>query len=145
MPRLLDLFSGFFKQLTKPAAAPVSNVANFLRELARIAPPAGEGSYAFLDDAGQTRGWVQFIIESDRAVKIHRLWTLRPNDGNGSVMLKKLCELADRHGVEIGLKVLPFGRKPHPRSREQLQEWYERYGFVGTRKKMIRIPQLTKF
>jgi hypothetical protein len=144
MSRLPGWFSGFFKGLTKPAPTPVSNVANFLHALARIAPPAGEGSYAFLDEAGQTRGWVQFIIESDRAVKIHRLWTLRPNDGNGSIMLKKICELADQNGVEIFLKVLPFGRKPYPRSRDQLRQWYERHGFVGTRKKMIRVPQAAK-
>jgi hypothetical protein len=144
MPGLFGWFSGFLKGLTKPAQTPVSNVANFLHDLASLAPPAGEGAYGFPDGHGHTRGWVQFIIESDRQVKIHRLWTLRPNDGNGTVMLKKLCELADRNGVEIVLKVLPFGRKPHPRSREQLQEWYERYGFVGTRKKMVRIPQPAK-
>jgi hypothetical protein len=144
MHGFLGRVSSFFKGFTKPAQAPVSNVANFLRELASIAPPAGEGAYGFPDGKGHTRGWVQFIIESDRQVKIHRLWTLRPNDGNGSVMLKKLCELADRNGVEIVLKVLPFGRKPHPRSREELQQWYERYGFIGTRKKMIRVPQSVK-
>jgi hypothetical protein len=144
MPRLFGWLSSFLKPLTKPAQAPVSNVANFLRELTKIAPPAGGGAYAFLDETGHSRGWVQFIIESDRAVKIHRLWTLQPNGGNGSIMLKTLCELADRHGVEIILKVLPFGRKPHPRSSEELQQWYERYGFVGTRKRMIRVPQTAK-
>jgi hypothetical protein len=144
MPRSFDRLLSFLKLFTKPVQTPVSNVANFLHELATIAPPAGQGSYAFLDEAGQSRGFAQFIIESDRAVTIHRLWTLRPNDGNGSAMLRKLCELADRHGVQIFLKALPFGRKPYPRSRDQLQQWYERHGFVGTRKKMIRVPQPAK-
>jgi hypothetical protein len=49
--------------------------------------------------------------------------------------------LADEHGVELVLKTLPFGRKPYPLLPEHLKSWYERYGFTGTSKKMIRLPQ----
>ncbi len=126
--------------LTAPAPALEGPVGNFLRELSMTAPPAGGGAHGFLDEDGHHRGFVQFFIESNRKVTIHRLWTLKPRAGNGSFMLGKLCELADRHGVEIGLKVLPFGRKPYPISRSHLADWYRRYGFVGTRRKMTRLP-----
>jgi hypothetical protein len=49
--------------------------------------------------------------------------------------------LADYYGVELTLKTLPFGRKPHPMSREQLIGWYERYGFISSGRKMKRKPQ----
>src|ERR1700722_5160183 len=101
----------------------------FLNDLKTIAPAADGGAYAFVDADGHCRGWVQFIIRSDRVVEIHRLWTLPPGKGNGSMMLRAVCELADRHGIEIVLRSLPFGRKPYPLSREQLQVWYKRYGF----------------
>ena len=56
------------------------------------------------------------------------------------MMLRVLCDLADRHGVEITLKVLPFGPKPYPLSRAQLAEWYHRHGFEGKRWNLTRRP-----
>ena len=115
----------------------------FLNDLKTIAPAAGEGSYAFVAADGTCRGWVQFIIRSDRCVEIHRLWTLQPGKGNGSIMLRAVCELADRHDIELVLKTLPFGRKPYPLSREQLLVWYKRHGFEAWGRKMIRRPRAT--
>lgn len=112
----------------------------FLTDLIATAPAAGGGCYAFLDEAQKVRGWVQLIIRGAKKVEIHRLWTLQPGRGNGSFMLKAVCDIADRHGVEIVLKALPFGRKPYPMKGEQLASWYEKYGFVGTRRRMVRKP-----
>jgi hypothetical protein len=117
----------------------VANVANFLAALRTIARPAGQGSYAFAD-VDRCMGFVQFIIDSDRRVTIHRIWTLQPGKGDGAVILRNLCALADQHGVELALKVIPIGRKPYPMSRENLKIWYERFGFQGPRWKLVRTP-----
>ncbi len=114
----------------------------FLNDLNAIAPAAGGGSYAFVAPDHSCRGWVQFIVRSDRTVEIHRLWTLHPGKGNGSMMLRTVCELADRHGIEMVLRTLPFGRKPYPLSRQQLLLWYKRHGFEEWGRKMIRRPRL---
>jgi len=116
------------------------NVHDFLMALATIAPPAGRGDYAFRKPEGGAHGYVQFIHHSTRELIIHRLWTLQPGQGSGSHILRILCELVDEHGVELRLKTLPFGRKPHPMSRDQLVKWYQRHGFEGTHKKMTRKP-----
>jgi hypothetical protein len=130
---------GLFRH--KPAEPPSTNVADFLAALSAIAPPAGRGDYVFPKCDGGSHGLVQFLAYSPRQVIIHRLWTASAGQGSGSMMLRTLCELADRHHVELALKPLPFGRKPYPMSREQLMQWYAKYGFEGTRKKMARKPR----
>jgi len=114
----------------------------FLTDLTTVAPAVGCGSYAFVAPDGSCRGWVQFIIHSDRSLVIHRLWTLQPGKGNGSIMLRAVCDLADRHGIEMVLRTLPFGRKPYPMSRDQLQHWYKRHGFEVSGRKMVRRPRV---
>jgi len=118
-----------------------NNVHDFLGELKTIAQPAGRGDYTFPKVEGGLHGSVQFIFDSPRTVTIHRFWTLQPGQGSGSQMLRTLCELADRHGVELRLKAIPIGRKPYPMTRDQLFAWYQRHGFEGTRRKMIRMPR----
>jgi hypothetical protein len=120
------------------------NVATYLAALRAIAPVADRGSYAFKGSNGGCVGFVQFIVRSSRAVEIHRLWTREPGRGNGTAMLRSLCELADEHRVEIRLKVLPIGRKPYPMSREQLRDWYRKYGFEGDGWKLVRKPATGK-
>jgi hypothetical protein len=129
------------KYFYRPQRPHVRNVGDFLSELITIAPPAGWGCYAFKKTAGGCHGFVQFIIHSDRTVEIHRLWTLEPNQGNGKVMLGLLCDLADKHGVEIKLTALPFGRKPYARSRAELKAWYQSAGFQGEGWKLSRPPK----
>jgi hypothetical protein len=115
------------------------NVVAFLNELVVVAPPAGGGHYRFKNPDGQTHGFVQ-LISTERIVQIHRIWAIVPGKGSGPIMLRALCELADRHGVELKLKVLPIGRKPFPMSREQLKAWYQRFNFAGSGWTMIRKP-----
>jgi hypothetical protein len=117
-------------------------VVNFLAYLAQAAPPIGQATHAFPKPDGGSHGYVQFIIDSDRELTIHRFWSCHPGQGSGSVMLRILCSLADQHGIQMNLKVIPFGKKPYPLSRDQLVEWYRRYGFEGTRKKMTRMPDM---
>jgi hypothetical protein len=129
------------RRMRRTPAMPERNVADFLEELKTIAPPAGRGDYTFPNPTGGARGSVQLIIDSGRSVTIHRLWTLQPGQGSGSEMLRTLCELADRHHVELGLKAIPIGRQPHPMTRQELVAWYQRYGFEGDRRKMRRKPR----
>jgi hypothetical protein len=135
----MGLYEFFFKP--KPTEPPASNVADFLVALSQIAPSPGRGDYVFRKPQGGTHGLVQFQAHSHRQIVIHRIFASHPGEGGGSLMLRTLCELADRHQVELILKALPFGQKPYPRSREQLVAWYERYGFEGTHKKMSRKPR----
>jgi hypothetical protein len=136
-PRLMNLF-GFLKRPAPPP--PLTNVRDFFASLGEVAVPAGRGDYQFKKPDGHLRGLVQFIIASDRKLTIHRIWTPYPREGHGGFMLGTLCGLADRHSVEMELKVLPIGRKPYPLSTQQLFEWYKQFGFVGSTKKMSRIP-----
>ncbi len=131
----------FFRTREKPTAPQVVKVDDFLAALNLSAPRAGGGHYSFMRPDGTCRGFVQFIIASAQRVKIHRIWSLEPGSGSGSFMLGRVCELADEHEVELELKVLPIGRKPYPLSCEQLMAWYARHGFVGTRRKMCRMPR----
>lgn len=116
-------------------------MGSFVEHLGAVAPPAGEGAFAFVDGQGACRGWVQLVWSGERRCTLHRLWTLAPGAGNGTIMLETLCRLADRHGVEIALRPLPFGRKPFRLGRDQLMTWYARHGFEGNRRKMIRRPK----
>ena len=132
------------KARIKPTPAPVpcpNNVDYFFAELKTIAQEAGRGDYRFRSDDGGYRGSAQFVIDSPRRIEIHRLWTLQPGQGNGSIILRILCDLADRHHIELMLRVLPIGRIPGPMTPDQLFAWYQRYGFVGTRQKLIRVPR----
>src|ERR1700733_2854426 len=104
--RFMGIFS-FFQKRPASSAENQRAVQDFLAELRTIAPPADRGSYAFKKPDGRSRGFVQFIIDSPSSLTIHRLWTLEPGVGDGSAMLAALCELADRHGVELRLKGVP--------------------------------------
>jgi hypothetical protein len=130
----------FFRFQSKPAKGRAPNVANFLADFTCIAKRVNDGCFAVANPSGGSHGFVQFIPSSDESIQIHRLWTLEPGKGNGSAIVRVLCELADRHGVELKLKVIPIGRKPHPLNREQLKVWYQRHGFEGARWLLQRKP-----
>jgi hypothetical protein len=114
------------------------NADAFFAELATITKLTGSITHAFVDDQQHPVGYVQ-LHRAGGEITIHRIWTVYPKRGFGSRMLRKVCELADRHKVFIRLKIAPLGPKPYPMSAEQLREWYHRHGFVGERK-LIRVP-----
>ena len=110
----------------------------FFADLAMITHRAASVTHSFCDENNQPIGNIQ-LHRSGGEVMIHRIWTLQPGQGQGSKILSKVCELADRHGVVIRLKVAPLGAKPYPMSAGQLEDWYRRHGFVGE-KKLVRFP-----
>jgi GNAT superfamily N-acetyltransferase len=119
------------------------NLDEFLSELSTLAPPAGRGHYAFRGGDGLHLGFVQIIHGRGRRIRIHRIWAHSPRQGHGSAIMHTLGGLADRHGVELELKVIPIGRKPYPMTRDQLHAWYLRHGFEGPHRKMVRKPRAT--
>jgi len=50
--------------------------------------------------------------------------------GHGSKLLKKLCELADKHNVL--LYTFPVVDDNSTMSFEKLREWYSKFGFIAT-------------
>ncbi|MGD0768540.1 MAG: hypothetical protein ABSB42_10150 [Tepidisphaeraceae bacterium] len=140
--------TGILSRFLKPSAERNDvcggNVVALLDELIIAAPPAGRGHFEFKGTNCQHLGFVQLIC-FERFVQIHRIWATQPGMGGGSIMLRTLCELADRHGVEMKLKVIPIGRKPFPMSRQQLKAWYQRCGFTGPRWHLIRKPSSREF
>lgn len=139
--------SGILSRFLKPPAARNvvhgASVVAFLQDLIAVAPSAGGGHYGFKKADGLPRGFVQLIC-SERIVQIHRIWASEPGTGAGSIMMRTLCHLADRHRVEMKLKVIPIGRKPHPMSRDQLKSWYQRFDFTGARWILTRKPAITE-
>ncbi len=125
----------------KVAKTEEDGLGRFSDELRAIAPPSGRGDYVFHDASGETLGFAQITATYRDAVTLHRVWVDRPGSSHGTAILRILCELADRHGIGIIIKPLPFGQKPYPLSREQLMVWYGRHGFEGTRRRMVRMPQ----
>lgn len=130
---------GFLKSRSNSNDIRVGDVAAFVGDLGLVAPADVHGHYRFKKENGHTRGFVQLIC-TERLVQIHRLWAIEPGNGCGSVMMRLLCEIADRHGVEMKLKVIPIGRKPYPLSRGQLKGWYQRFGFEGAGWVLFRKP-----
>ena len=125
------------KWVVKPHCVPP-----FLNELSRLATPVGGvADFAFPDSNGGLHGYVQLLPESPYSIRIHRLWTIERGRGSGSIILATVCDLADRHGVELLLKVAPLGRKPYPMSADQLTAWYKRHGFDGRRRRLRRSPR----
>jgi hypothetical protein len=138
-PKKPGILSRLLKIPTERSDVTGKNVAAFLHDLIAFAPAAGRGHFAFKDSDGRTLGFVQLIC-TERLVQIHRIWAAHPGTGAGSIMMRTLCDLADCHGVEMKLKVIPIGRKPYPMSRKQLKAWYQRFNFAGPRWILSRQP-----
>lgn len=115
-------------------------VHHFLEDLISVAPQAGAGTYAFHNAEGDRIGFVQIVNASHNEATIHRIWSLESRRGHGSAMLRWVCEIADRHGIVLKLRALPFGKEPYSMSRAQLLDWYERHGFEEKRQKLVRMP-----
>jgi GNAT superfamily N-acetyltransferase len=110
----------------------------FLADVALISHQVNKITHTFCDENQNVTGHIQ-LDRRGGEVTIHRIWVAKPGQGSGSTILKKVCELADRHGVTLKLSVNPLGVAPYPMSSRQLHSWYHRHGFVGNRK-MTRLP-----
>jgi hypothetical protein len=111
----------------------------FFADLEKSAWRTDPITYAFLDIEERAIAHIQ-LRRAGGEVEIHRIWSTVPRQGHGSAVLKKVCELADIHGVILKLTVNPLGVAPYPLSSSQLRDWYARHGFEGGRK-MTRSPR----
>jgi hypothetical protein len=66
---------------------------------------------------------------SDSKVQINMIRALLKREGHGTVALRWLCDLADKHGVTLVGWICPRGRQPRM-SKPQLRRWYTAHGFV---------------
>jgi hypothetical protein len=121
---------------------PCGDINLFLAGLSKVADRVENLHYRF-GEAQDPDGFVQLWRGTDHWIQIHRLWTRKPNRGDGSRILQTLCTLADEHDIGIRLKVIPIGRKPYPLPRVALKHWYERFGFTGAGWKLQRLPATT--
>jgi ribosomal protein S18 acetylase RimI-like enzyme len=73
------------------------------------------------------------IPDQDKTVYICDLGAFQARRGIGSLILKALCDPADRCNVTLTVSaiVIPNGRDPEM-TTEQLIRWYKRFGFTGS-------------
>jgi hypothetical protein len=63
------------------------------------------------------------------AIRVVYLFIYKQNIGTGSLILSKLCELADKYNVILELDAIPQKQTKNSISREKLISWYQRFGF----------------
>ena len=88
----------------------------------------------FQDSQGESIGMVALAALPDKnaGVYIYHLSAFITQQGNGSKILKELCEKADELGVDLNVSAIfsPNGKDPKM-AADQLIKWYERFGFSG--------------
>lgn len=79
------------------------------------------------------------------AVQIVYFYIYEQKNGIGSFILKKLCDLADKHGVILQLNPIP--QKPTKEkltkksiSKKKLISWYQRFGFNVVAEEIYGFP-----
>src|SRR5215831_4365199 len=80
------------------------DVDRFMADLLMLTREVEPMIFAFLNDVGALRGYVQIYRPGRGRVLIQRLWAVVPHQRHGSFMLRTLCHLADRHSVRLRLK-----------------------------------------
>lgn len=87
------------------------------------------------------------VSKFDGAISLGSVMSfIEKNAGEASKALKWLCELADKHGVEIDLYVKPIkgagAKAGKDLNKAQLKAWYTKNGFVSKRgDDMTRMPK----
>lgn len=72
-------------------------------------------------------------------VFIEHLEVCETGQGAGSVLLQRLCDLADTLHVRLSLNAQPQG--PNAMPRRKLIQWYRSFGFRGPGDALVRKPQ----
>lgn len=91
--------------------------------------------FVFEDSDGRAIGCVGCAwnkgADSD-LVQIYHVNAFRPGRGDGTKILRGLCEQADRYGVRLTL--MPQARwvgDEYPLEDDELRKWYRQFGFKG--------------
>jgi len=88
-----------------------------------------EGSQAYLAACGETIRLGMIKTDEDKR-----------GQGHAGRLLRRICELADQHGITLSLRAEPKALKIGLKQKELVQ-WYKRFGFAGKWNKMIRLPR----
>ena len=65
----------------------------------------------------------------DGKVWLDNIFSLDAHKGNGSVILKKITDLADQMEVDIILHNVPFGSEEIRIDKKSLKKWYKKHGW----------------
>jgi len=111
---------------------------------------------AFLSHQELARDGVNYVLRENGSkacltaagdsIEVTTIWTdpSQRRQGHASKLLKRICELADKVGVELSLRAEPKDSKIDL-NQGQLVAWYGRCGFAGAWNKMSRPPsQITE-
>jgi GNAT superfamily N-acetyltransferase len=69
----------------------------------------------------------------DNVIELTRLIVPHRKQGIGTAIMRRLCEFADRHAVEIRLTPASKGDYAATSSRKRLIRFYKRFGFVDAK------------
>lgn len=85
------------------------------------------------------------IQNEERNVYIYHIGVFKTKCGNGSLILKELCDQADKFNVSLKLSpiVMPNGKDPLM-TANQLKAWYMKFGFQGN-SGLVRNPLPAKW
>lgn len=68
------------------------------------------------------------VSNFDGALWISSIFTIERGKGDGSRVLQKICDIADKHNVVIRCSPEPFG-DTNGLNKSELVKWYKRNGF----------------
>jgi len=87
---------------------------------------------------------IDAIPNEERIVYIYHLGVFESQCGNGSSILRELCDQADKFNISLKVSpiVMPNGRAPSM-ATDQLIAWYKKFGFRGS-SGLLRNPLIAK-
>ncbi len=65
----------------------------------------------------------------DGYVELAYIYMYNEKKGHGSIVLNKICELADLHGLEVELDAVPIKKLRAPIPKSKLHNFYIKFGF----------------
>ena len=68
------------------------------------------------------------VDEREGRLRLRGIRSVEPNSGVGSIVLKRIINIADQHGVTVELTASPYGEGDRI-SGDKLKDWYKSHGF----------------
>jgi hypothetical protein len=99
--------------------------------------------FVFQNANGDSIGIVALGVlpEENKLVYIYHLGAFISKHGSGSIILKELCQQADRVGIRLSVSAINLANGKDPRMKaERLKKWYKSFGFKGD-SGLIRNPK----
>jgi hypothetical protein len=126
-PHLMEKLPKWVKQTHKNAEAAIENI----NELTEYRNPINERERVIGNTA------VEIYPTHDGRLHIGSLRSFVPKQGSGTETMKKLIEIADKHGIELELDPVPLAT-PVKIPKMKLTKWYRSFGFKFKDGLMVR-------